>query len=164
MIDHSSKLTLSEGAMTWIERVESIKAGILGALAAGLVFGVAILMNRLLTPDFQPLAGMFIEMDRLNWLLSGAIALLSGFLFGITYRYIIRQDENPHLRSGAVLAFGLVRGMAQIDTGWTVQKNLLPFIVLGLESLLLFVAARMLLDLAFHQSWVKPFGMVSKDL
>ena len=150
--------------MTWFERVESVKAGAVGALAAGFVFGLATLVNELLASRFEPLAGLLTKMGDFDWLMSGAIALLSGFLFGITYRYVIRQDPNPHLRSGAVLAFGLVRGLAQIDTGWTAQKALLPFAVLGLESLLLFVAARLLLDWAFYQSWVKPFGMFGRDL
>jgi hypothetical protein len=150
--------------MTWVERVESVKAGIVGALAAGFVFGAATLVNASLASRFEPLTALLTEMDGWSWLVSGAIALLSGFLFGITYRYVIRQDPNPHLRSGAVLAFGLVRGLAQIDTGWTAQKALLPFAVLGLESLLLFVAARLLLDWAFYQSWLKPFGILGRDL
>ncbi|UBF23705.1 hypothetical protein K9N68_18210 [Kovacikia minuta CCNUW1] len=145
--------------MTWVERVESVKAGIVGALAAGLMFTMTTLINRSLSSRFATLVGVSAASHDFSWLASGAIAVLSGFLFGITYRYVIRQDPNPHLRSGAVLAFGLVRGMAQIDTGWTAQKTLLPFAVLGLESLLLFVAARMLLDWAFCQSWIKPFGM-----
>ncbi|NJN88715.1 MAG: hypothetical protein HC881_23575, partial [Leptolyngbyaceae cyanobacterium SL_7_1] len=52
---------------------------------------------------------------QLPMLLQGAIALATGFLFGVSYRYIVRQDENSHLKSGAILAFGIIRGLAQID-------------------------------------------------
>lgn len=142
------------------ERIESVKAGLFGALAAGCAAGVVRLVNGwLLAPHVAVLAVLQPEPNLVAASVSGAIALLSGFLFGVTYRYVIRQDHNPHLRSGAVLAFGLVRALAQIDTGWTPLTPLLPFIVLGLESLLLFAAARILLDWAICQRWVKPFTL-----
>lgn len=50
--------------------------------------------------------------------MSGAIAFFSGLLFGVTYRYLIRSDKNPQLKAGGVLAFGLVRGLTQIELGW----------------------------------------------
>jgi len=32
--------------------------------------------------------------------------------------YLIRSDKNPQLKAGGVLAFGLVRGLTQIELGW----------------------------------------------
>ncbi len=47
----------------------------------------------------------------LGTLLSQGGIVLSCLLFGVTYRYIIRRDlGNLQLKSGAVAAFGLVRG------------------------------------------------------
>lgn len=39
---------------------------------------------------------------------------MSCFLFGPVWRYAVREDlENPHLRSGVVGAFGIVRGLSE---------------------------------------------------
>ncbi|NDJ16828.1 hypothetical protein [Myxacorys almedinensis] len=141
--------------MMWEERVESIKAGIVSASAVGLVFPVAWSMNNGVFQQADELAAL--QTGYLAGSLSGAIALFTGFLFGITYRYVIRQDPNLHLRSGAVLAFGLVRGLAQIDVGFTTQESVFPFLVLAGESLMLFAIARLVLDWAMGQKWVKPF-------
>jgi hypothetical protein len=59
-----------------------------------------------------------INIVNLQVLLSGIILGFSGFLFGVTYRYIIRVDTNPHLKTGGILVFGLVRGLTQIEVGW----------------------------------------------
>jgi hypothetical protein len=85
----------------------------------------------------------------------GAIVLLSGFLFGVTYRYVVRQDANPQLKAGAILAFGFVRGLAQVG-----EMNQLDAAGAGvriLESLLLFVAAGFVLDWAIQRDWVQSF-------
>ena len=93
---------------------------------------------------------------------------VSGFLFGMTYRYVIRDDRNPHLKSGAVLAFGLVRAIPQIEPGISHilgsipnipnLQDVWPLAILGLESLILFAAARIVLDWAIERNWVKPFS------
>lgn len=139
------------------ERIESVKVGILAGLSVGLVFAIAMLANQLI------LARHFDELTRLqisslgNLLLSGAIACLSGSLFGITYRYIIREDRNSHLNDGAVLAFGLVRGLAQVDLGLNFQLGFWSFAILAIESILLFAIARFILDSAIGFGWIKPF-------
>jgi hypothetical protein len=49
-------------------------------------------------------------------LLSLASALACCALFGVAYRYVVREDGgNPHLRGGAVAAFGLVRAAGGLD-------------------------------------------------
>ena len=82
----------------------------------------------------------------------------------MTYRYVIRDDRNPHLKSGAVLAFGLVRAIPQVESVISEMigsipnlKDVLPLAILGLESLILFAAARIVLDWAIARKWVKPF-------
>lgn len=144
--------------MTFVERIESIKAGVVASLAVAIAFTGASLLNRLiLATRFEPLAGLQASADGIGFLLSGAIAVITGVLFGITYRYVVRQDQNSHLKSGAVLAFGLVRGLAQIDVGVMTQGVLLPFVVLALESILLFAVARVVLDRTMSNGWVRPF-------
>lgn len=91
-------------------------------------------------------------------MLSAGIAGFSGFLFGVTYRYIICVDKNPQLKSGAVFAFGLVRGLNQIEFGWNVNNTLLPFLILAGESIFWFTLAAFVLDTAILLNWLKPFS------
>ena len=135
--------------LTWEERVESIKAGGIAVVAVGLIFPITVLVNDLLATRFTGFS--------VNYWISGAIALFAGFLFGITYRYIIRQDDNSHLKSGAVLAFGLVRGLAQVDVGINTQSEIVPLAIMAGESILLFAIARLILDWAMTQGWVHRF-------
>lgn len=151
MVNGSFELNLAE-------RIESLKAGTLAALAVCVAFAAIALVNsQVLATQFVNLASLQVSSIDLTLLISGAIAILAGFLFGVTYRYVIREDQNPHLKSGAVLAFGLVRGLAQVDVGFNLQGTLWPFGVLAVESILLFAIARFALDAAIRQSWVRPF-------
>ncbi|WP_017306915.1 hypothetical protein [Spirulina subsalsa] len=130
------------------ERQESLKAGVLGAVSFSIMAtGIALLH------------GLWVEslIWDITWLVKGAIALLTGFLFGVTYRYIIRTDQNSHLNDGAVLAFGLVRAGARIEIEARFTDSFALFIVLGVESVFCFLFARLALDLALNQQWVKPF-------
>ncbi len=145
-------------------RLESIKAGLLGALAVGLVatmlLGTRLLGTRLLGTRLLPTASALPLLALPNSVLVGlvnlAVALCSGFFFGVTYRYIVRQDDNLHLGGGAVGAFALVRSLAQIETTWNDTFTLLPWLLITGESFLWFVAARYTLDWAISQKWVKP--------
>ena len=82
-----------------LERIESGKAaaisGAVGTLASIPVALTLVGDNNTLVETAVSLAGV----------------LVSCFLFGLTYRYIVRRDlENTNLKAGAVAAFGLVRG------------------------------------------------------
>lgn len=140
------------------ERIESLKAGIIAALAlfAGFV-AITGLNQFFLARHFLPLESLLIDKISFNLLISISVVLLSGFVFGITYRYVIRDDKNSHLQEGAVLAFALVRGLAQIDMGLLLKMDFWPLFVLGGESLLLFTMGRFALDFAFHSQWVKLY-------
>ncbi|MBD2528674.1 hypothetical protein H6G97_03490 [Nostoc flagelliforme FACHB-838] len=142
------------------ERLESLKAGIVGSFSLFFTFVIAALLNTfVLAKYFQTLASL---QSHLNWHLwvSGAVATFTGFLFGVTYRYIIRSDQNPQLKAGGVLAFGLVRGLTQIELGWNSHSTIWPFLVLAGESLSWFVFAAIALDIAIQLRWVKPFSSV----
>ena len=131
------------------ERLESLKAGGLsGAVAAAVALGLTLL-NTLLGQG--PAALIPVNL--------GAAAI-SGALFGVTYRYIVRQDGNPQLAAGAVGAFGLVRGLAQLEVRLS-QPPIPPVWWLALtlvESLLLFALIKTLLQVALTRGWIQPFG------
>jgi hypothetical protein len=132
-----------------VERIESVKAGSLSGLAAGIAYGTIAGVSRYLSIGHSlPLASIVVEI---------AIAVSGGFLFGVTYRYIIRTDRNDHLNSGAVLAFGLVRGLAQIDVRSLDFDRLWLTGGLVAESILLFAVARYTLDYALTARWISPF-------
>lgn len=135
------------------ERVESIKAGILASAVFGLVDGLIILINHALESKLTIDLSLWQINSLVNLGLHFAIALVSGFLFGLTYRYLIRGDRNSHLQDGAVLAFGLVRGLALIE-GTSFTFLWLLFVV---ESILNFAIARFSLDFALKFKIIKPF-------
>ncbi|MFM5982633.1 MAG: hypothetical protein ACKO9I_19340 [Sphaerospermopsis kisseleviana] len=167
------------------ERLESVKAGVIGSLSVGSAFLVTTVVNGLLLKQYFPILnihqGSSIDLQIINlqisqisqisqiinsqinlqinlqFILSAVIAGFSGFLFGVTYRYIIRVDKNSHLKSGAVFAFGLVRGLTQIEFGWSFNNTILPFLILAAESIFWFALAVTLLDLAISLTWLKPF-------
>ena len=143
--------------LTPAERIESLKAGILAGLSLVLAYGITMVGNSLvLVAQVEALAPLQIT-TVVNLLVKVAIAFLSGFLFGVTYRYVVRDDKNPHLKSGAVLAFGLVRGLAPVEVEQNLTDSFWVLSVLGVESILCFAIARLTLDWAMHHKWVKPF-------
>ncbi|MGB6297290.1 MAG: hypothetical protein WBF90_14060 [Rivularia sp. (in: cyanobacteria)] len=140
------------------ERLESFKAGIVSAVSFSLVFILASIINQFILQEYfiELYSGSIIAV---NWqvLISAGIAGFSGFLFGATYRYIIREDKNPHLKEGGVFAFGLVRGLAQVDIGLNFYESIFPLIVLASESIVGFAIAAFSLDSAIKFGWVKAF-------
>ncbi|GBG66861.1 hypothetical protein CBR_g70738 [Chara braunii] len=87
------------------ERIESGKTAAVAAVA-GLIASLPVAVNE----ELPLTAIIFTEV----------VVAISCALFGITYRYAVRRDAgNIELKSGIVAAFGLVRGLAQLDS--TVQ-------------------------------------------
>lgn len=143
--------------ITTAERIESLKAGILGGLSFTLAYSIAVVGNNLvLAQQFEVLADLQLPAP-INLLLRVGIAFFSGFLFGITYRYVIREDENSHLNEGAVLAFGLVRGLASVEVKQNFIDTFWLLSVLSIESLFCFTITRFTLDFALHRHWIKFF-------
>lgn len=148
---------MNESPVLTAERIESLKAGILAAASFTLAYSFAIVGNGLvLAEQFEPFTPLEITLG-INLLVKVAIAGLSGFLFGVTYRYVIRDDQNPHLKDGAVFAFGLVRGLAPVEIQANFTDAVWLWSVLGIESIGCFAIARLILDWAIHRHWVKPF-------
>jgi hypothetical protein len=133
-----------------VERIESVKAGSLSGITAGISYVSIAMIDRLMLPEYSR--------SLISLGLEAAISIVTGFLFGVTYRYIVRTDRNDHLNSGAVLAFGLVRGLAQIDVSkFELSQIWLNGLIVG-KSILLFSIARYLLDRALTAGWILPFS------
>lgn len=140
------------------ERIESLKAGMLGGVSLMIAFVLTALVNTLvLAKYFKILKILEIDTINLHLLYSAGIAAFCGVLFGVTYRYIVRADKNPQLKAGGVLAFGLVRGLTQVDVGLSCSSHILPFVSLGIESILWFGLAAFMLDTAMELGWIKTF-------
>lgn len=138
------------------ERIESVKAGLIGAVGNAIAEFLVILARSLIIALVINRHSEIIAIDSLECLLQLAIGAVSGFLFGVTYRYIIRDDQNFHLKDGAVLAFGLVRGLALVESNFYLA-GLLSLVVLVMQSIICFAIARFILDLAIARKFVKPF-------
>jgi hypothetical protein len=133
-----------------VERIESVKAGSLSGITAGISYVSIAMIDRWILPEYSR--------SLISLGLEAAISIVTGFLFGVTYRYIVRTDRNDHLNSGAVLAFGLVRGLAQIDVSkFELSQIWLNGLIVG-KSILLFSIARYLLDRALTAGWILPFS------
>jgi hypothetical protein len=138
--------------LSFKERIESVKAGSLASIVFGGIYSLTWWGNHYFGLTQWSNAGL--------WSLTFNVgsSLLSGFLFGVTYRYIIRRDDNSHLRDGAVLAFALVRsgGLLELQLGQAAMTGAIALLML--ESLVGFAAARSSLDGAMARQWLKPFG------
>jgi hypothetical protein len=130
-------------AATQLERLESLKIGLVGGLSVATLSILFSLLHSLVELQPNLVLQQGITEDTV---ISGAIAFISGFLFGVTYRYVVQSAPNPHLKSGAVLAFGLVRGLAQLDLGWRLQENLGLLLLLAGESVVMFAIAALFLN------------------
>lgn len=139
-----------DSSLTTVERLESLKAGVIAALGTGVTFTVVWGIHGLM---IEPLSVSLVQ-----FAIKAGIAFLSGFLFGVTYRYVIRTDQNLQLQTGAVFAFGLIRGLA------TVEDQLLNFqfgvnmAIAITENLILFAGAAIVVNIALQNRWIQPMG------
>lgn len=138
------------------ERLESFKAALTAAMATGLTFAILKCVDLLWSAPL-PIPLLAIQ---------GIIACFSGFLFGVTYRYIIRsdtpngtlRDRNLQLSTGAVFAFGLIRGLAMVQDQLLNFQFWLNTVSAIAESIILFAPPAILLNIAFQQGWIKRFS------
>ncbi|MBE9031257.1 hypothetical protein IQ266_16100 [filamentous cyanobacterium LEGE 11480] len=129
----------------------------LASLKAGMISGMTVLA---VWAAITGAGHMLLGFDVGQWYLAAGIVAFSGLLFGVTYRYVIRHDRNPHLKSGAVGAFALVRGLAQVEpllldglTHWR-----LVLLLLG-QNLVMFTVARWVIDQGSDRGWLNRFPM-----
>lgn len=138
------------------ERIESCKAGVLASIAFSMSELGMQLLNTIVLFQGEQLEIFTVSLE-IEFLSRVAIAAISGFLFGVTYRYIIRGDNNSHLKDGSVLAFGIVRGLALWEGMGIVSGQLWLVGLLFGESLFCFALTRFLLDFALERKIIKPF-------
>ncbi|MDJ0729208.1 MAG: hypothetical protein QNJ33_04370 [Crocosphaera sp.] len=136
--------------MSNLERIESVKAGYCGGMAFTVTYVLMLAIN-------YSTWDIYIT-DVISLGVKVAISFISGFLFAVTYRYIIRTDENGHLKDGAVLAFGLVRGLVPVEMSSDLFHQLGQLTILGIESIICFIVARFCLEFAFKRGWIKLFS------
>ncbi|GIL62140.1 hypothetical protein Vafri_16412 [Volvox africanus] len=149
------------------ERVESVKAAVIAA-AAGLLAELPLVLF-----SNGGGAGGAAAAGPLSSALSLLAAVGACFLFGVTYRYAVRNDSsNRQLRLGVVAAFGLVRASGAADVlqaaaaagaegtgGGPLSLGVIgPAALYALESLLLFGFASVAVEAAFSQGVLKRFG------
>jgi hypothetical protein len=139
------------------DRVESLKTAILTGLTAALVAALVLLVHRGAALGVAAALGSALHGLRgLTFWVSVAIAALSGSLFGITYRYAVRRDRNLQLKTGVILAFTLVRGLALVNVGDALSLQGWPFVSAVCDSLLLFGVAGAALEGAMYRQWIRP--------
>ena len=124
--------------ITLKERIESIQVGSISALAFLVPYLLFLTVDRLFLGESLTVIGAFVK-------ISGAI--ISGFLFGVTYRYVVRNDDNPHLKDGTVAAFALVRGLVPLQLSTDLIADAWQLSLFLGESFICFLSSRLLLEL-----------------
>ena len=136
------------------ERVESAKAGAVAA-AAGTLLSRPLLLSQ--------------SSETLVAAESVAGALVSCLVFGVTYRYTLRDDlGNEQLKGGVVGAFGLARGLGAADVylhgsdATRVESWAEAALLVG-EGVLVFAFAAAALEAGFRNEFLKPFPTRKKE-
>ena len=136
------------------ERIESAKAATAAAVSGAL-------LSLPLTLAQSP--GGIVTLE------SAAGIFLSCAVFGVTYRYAVRDDlGNDQLKGGVVGAFGLARGLGSADVylhgsdagelaSWAEAA------LLAGESVLVFAFAAAALEAGFARELIAPFPMKKKE-
>ncbi len=156
------------------DRIESFKAGFLGVIASVFAFFTITLLHHSLkqflphilpSSPVQLIASFELGIPLILLIKLGMIGF-SAFLFAVTYRYIVRRDRNSHLKSGAILAFALIRTFGAIDRDLS-TLTLLPLIqsalaiaILLLENIAWLAIVQSILETAIQHKWIAAFGSV----
>lgn len=149
---------MTPSAFTPAERLESIKAGVFGAVTLLLSTAIALGLHEAVQSLYSVNLGEAGDLPTLA--VGSAIALISGGLFGITYRYAVRTDDYAQLRSGVAGAFGLVRALAHAEAGWQSGVAIELLALQAAEVMVEFAIAAQVLHYAMQRGWVKPFQSV----
>ena len=148
------------------DRFESVKSAVASAIGGSLSFTTySVLVG--ISSGFSP-----------AWELRADTLAVSLLLFGITYRYAVREDENAQLKQGVVLSFAVSRALCLItpsefctsiplDCGPPFHYFSISMILSGIsgfiESLLGYGGAALALENLFEQGVVRRCNKLSKD-
>jgi hypothetical protein len=151
-----------KGDNSFNERIESIKTAIFAGVGGSVAFApYAILSGALQSPPFNG-----------QWEFNHDMFAVTIALFGITYRYALRDSTNPQLRYGVIGAFSLTRILNLIVVPSTCSAIPLncgpPFFYVstdmilqglgyGLETALGFGGAAIVVDYCFYKGFIKKF-------
>jgi hypothetical protein len=165
-VQFSQHISTESEHLSLADRIESFKAGFLGAIASVFAFFVIALLHHLgpkVLPKLQLINSFELDKPLILLVKLGMIGF-SGFLFAVTYRYIVRSDRNSHLKSGAILAFACIRSFATIDRDLPTFINL-PLIpvtvaiaILLLENITWLAIVQNILETAIQHQWITAFG------
>jgi hypothetical protein len=141
------------------QRIESVKAGVLGAIAGG----VAV----------TPVAFFHYVGNLPQWELTTDMSSLEAGLFAIVYRYCARKgDDNPMLNQGVVGAFAVTRTLSNLHASSTCAAiplrcgepfgyfdwNMISQLAWnGLESAAMFGVTATAIEYAYQKSWIRKF-------
>ncbi|KAL3775125.1 hypothetical protein ACHAWO_001948 [Cyclotella atomus] len=143
------------------QRLESVKTGVLGALAGGIAATPFIAFHDI------PAYGLA------SWEFDTDMGAIEAALFAIVYRYCVRKkDNNDMLNMGVIGAFVVVRTLSRVrvpgyctaaplDCGDPIgyfDWNMIQQLTLnGLESVALFGAAAAAMEVAYDRKWIGKF-------
>ncbi len=164
------------------DRIESFKAGFLGTIASVFAFFAIALLDHFVKQGLPKISlQIFPEIFSQLYLVTsfgidkppvllvklGMIGF-SGFLFAVTYRYIVRGDRNSHLKSGAILAFACIRSFATIDRDLptfihlSLIQAVLAIAMLFVENIAWLAIVQSILETAIQHKWITAFGSVKE--
>jgi hypothetical protein len=140
------------------QRVDSIKSGVVGAVAGSVGSTVIIALH---------------DNTIQQWEFDTDSAAISGGLFAIVYRYCLREDTNPQLAQGVTGAFAIVRTLARIHVPWETctalpltcgpPLGILDWEILGqlvwngAESFAIFGGAAAAMEYVSERKWISRF-------
>lgn len=142
--------TSSEEINKDLERRESAKAAFISAII-GTLASVPICL-------YQDTSYTQLALD-LSYI------FVSCALFGVTFRYTIRRDlDNVQLKTGTSAAFGVVKGLAALGAGNSLEFDLSSLVSYSIdgavyvaESVFIFLFASVALDYCFKMRLLSPF-------
>ena len=144
------------------QRIESVKCAVTGAVTGAVGAAPFTLLHSLVSSS-NPIAA---------WEFATDMAALQAALFTLVYRYAIREDTNPMLNQGVLGAFVLARTLSSIQVsnscsavplqcgaplGYLDWNMIVQGVLTGAESVALFGAAALAMEVAFKRRWISKF-------
>lgn len=141
------------------ERIESLKAAVVGGISGSVAMA--------------PVSLVVHPFNIAQWEFNTDQAALQCALFAVVYRYVVRTDENPMLKQGAVGAFILTRTLGMVRTSdmceaiplrcgpplsyldWNMLGQILGG---GLESVAAFGATAVAVEWCTERKFLRRFG------
>ena len=161
----SHSISTESEHLSLADRIESLKAGFLGAIASVFAFFAIALLHHFLQNFLTgvKLIHVFELGNPFILLIKLGMIGFSGFLFAVTYRYIVRRDRNSHLKSGAILAFAFVHSFGAIERDLS-SLTLLPLTQMAiaiaflvLENVAWFAIVQSILETSMQSRWIAAF-------